>query len=302
MLEIDGATKGSVEDVRELRNLVRVGHSGNYRVIVIDECHALSAAAWSAMLKQLEEPPPGVLYVLPTTEFHKIPETIKSRCLTLQYRSLSEDALVKTLKRACDGEGFAYEPEVLPLIARHARGGARNALMALEQLAIIGDISVERAKSLWPEDLSAFARDFVDTAVSGDVAAGTRAVWDTFNGVRNSQVMVDAVIERLRDVVLAGGRDGLNLKRVAAMMQAAWDLRIKLRYAPTEDVTLIEAMWFVFYHVASGGSAQTPTPARQAQVAAAFAQAAGVEAPKPEAKAAQPAPAKPSGLEFLRGL
>ncbi len=135
VIEIDGASNNSVEDVRQIRENVRmVPSASRYKVYVIDEVHQLSIAAFNALLKTLEEPPPHAVFILATTEAHKIPATIISRCQRFDFRRVGLSDLIALLRKICEAEGVACSDEALRAVARAADGGVRDAESILDQL------------------------------------------------------------------------------------------------------------------------------------------------------------------------
>ena len=132
--ELDAASNNSVEEIRALIEKVRIPPQvGHYKVLIIDEVHMLSTAAFNAFLKTLEEPPSYVIFILATTEKHKILPTILSRCQVYDFNRMSVQAIVNHLKFVADKEGYAYEPEALNIIAQKADGGMRDALSIFDQ-------------------------------------------------------------------------------------------------------------------------------------------------------------------------
>lgn len=135
VIEIDGASNNKVEDVREIRENIRmVPSSGRYKVYIIDEVHQLSTPAFNALLKTLEEPPPHAIFVLATTEAHKIPATIISRCQRYDFRRVPIPAIVELLRKILQQEHLQASDEALYAIARAAEGGVRDAESILDQL------------------------------------------------------------------------------------------------------------------------------------------------------------------------
>ncbi|HIJ74003.1 MAG TPA: DNA polymerase III subunit gamma/tau, partial [Candidatus Hydrogenedentes bacterium] len=135
VIEIDGASNNSVDDVREIREHVRlVPSSSRFKIYVIDEVHQLSLPAFNALLKTLEEPPPHAVFILATTEVHRIPATIISRCQRYDFRRVGLNTLCGLLRRILDAEGLACSDEALYAIARAADGGVRDAESILDQL------------------------------------------------------------------------------------------------------------------------------------------------------------------------
>ncbi|MFN3763257.1 MAG: DNA polymerase III subunit gamma/tau, partial [Anaerolineae bacterium] len=150
LIEIDAASNTSVEDVRELRE--RVGYrpsEARYKVYIIDEVHMLSTAAFNALLKTLEEPPSHAIFVLATTEPHRIPATVLSRCQRLDFRRVPLADIVARLRHLAQQEGIQAEEDALSLIARHATGSMRDAESLLDQLAAYTDrvVTVEAVRT-----------------------------------------------------------------------------------------------------------------------------------------------------------
>ncbi|MDO9079903.1 MAG: DNA polymerase III subunit gamma/tau, partial [Desulfuromonadales bacterium] len=145
VLEIDGASNNGVDEIRELRESIRYLPSrGRFRIIIIDEVHMLSTSAFNALLKTLEEPPPHVKFIFATTEPHKIPITILSRCQRFDFRKISLNPLVARLRLLVDAEQISISDLALTLIARRGEGSMRDALSALDQmLAFCGEVVVD---------------------------------------------------------------------------------------------------------------------------------------------------------------
>src|SRR5512145_1203753 len=128
LIEIDAASNTSVDDVRDLRDKINFTPSqGKYKIYIIDEVHMLSTAAFNALLKTLEEPPPHAIFVLATTEIHKIPATVLSRCQRHEFRRVPIDEIVANLKQIAASENMQVDEEAFTLIARQSAGGMRDA-------------------------------------------------------------------------------------------------------------------------------------------------------------------------------
>ena len=149
VFEIDGASNNSVDQIREIRESVKfVPTAGKRKVYIIDEVHMLSTSAFNALLKTLEEPPDHVLFVFATTEPHKIPETIISRCQRFDFRRISQKDLVDALKRICIAEGVEVSPSFLVELSRQARGGMRDSLSLLDQVISFCGTQIDEADGL----------------------------------------------------------------------------------------------------------------------------------------------------------
>jgi DNA polymerase-3 subunit gamma/tau len=137
--EIDGASNTGVDDVREIREKVRyLPSSGRYKIYIIDEVHMLSTSAFNALLKTLEEPPPHVVFIFATTESHKIPATILSRCQRYDFRRITSGSIAQSLGRVAQSEGISVEDDALALIAREASGSLRDGQSLLDQAIAFG--------------------------------------------------------------------------------------------------------------------------------------------------------------------
>lgn len=137
--EIDAASNRGIDDIRNLREAIRFTPTlGKYKVYIIDEVHMLTNEAFNALLKTLEEPPEYVLFILATTEPHKLPATILSRCQRFDFKRIGSEKIVKKLKDVCKEEGFETEEDALKLIARNSDGAMRDAFSILDQCAVYG--------------------------------------------------------------------------------------------------------------------------------------------------------------------
>lgn len=144
IVEIDAASNNGVDSVRELRDRISLLPAFlKYKVYIIDEVHMLSKGAFNALLKTLEEPPAHVIFILATTEPHKLPATIRSRCQRFDFKRISQRDIAQQLMRIAKAEGYQYDEEALSHIARAAEGGMRDALSILDQCAGSGDITMQ---------------------------------------------------------------------------------------------------------------------------------------------------------------
>jgi DNA polymerase-3 subunit gamma/tau len=145
LIEIDGASNRGIDEVRTLREQVNFSPNvARYKVYIIDEVHMLTTEAFNALLKTLEEPPAHVIFVLATTESHKLPPTIISRCQRFDFRRIPLDLIVQRLRLIAEAEGLKAEEEALELIGRNATGSLRDAISLLDQLSSYGSESITR--------------------------------------------------------------------------------------------------------------------------------------------------------------
>ena len=172
--ELDAASRTGVDNVREeIINSVNFAPvRGKYKIYIIDEVHMLTTAAFNALLKTLEEPPAHVIFVLCTTDPQKILETILSRCQRFDFHRIGNEDIEHRLAYVCEQEGFDYDDEALAIVARHAKGGMRDALSTLEQLSVFGNGSVhaDDARSLLGEVSDQILGEFAAAIASRDVA------------------------------------------------------------------------------------------------------------------------------------
>lgn len=151
VFEIDGASHTGVDNVRELRESARFfPQSGRYKIFIIDEVHMLSIGAFNALLKTLEEPPPQVIFILATTELHKVPVTVRSRCMILSFRKIDPITISQHLGRLLEKDKISFSTDALQLIAREAKGSLRDSLSLLEQVLAINShqtVTFEAAKA-----------------------------------------------------------------------------------------------------------------------------------------------------------
>lgn len=135
IIEIDAASNRRIDEIRSLREKVHVAPtSGKYKVYIIDEVHMLTREAFNALLKTLEEPPAHVIFILATTEIHKLPDTIVSRCISFTLRPINQESIVKHLRHIAESEGFKITEEALQLLATHGEGSFRDSISLLDQV------------------------------------------------------------------------------------------------------------------------------------------------------------------------
>ncbi len=172
--ELDAASRTGVDNVREeIINSVNFAPvRGKYKIYIIDEVHMLTTAAFNALLKTLEEPPAHVIFVLCTTDPQKILETILSRCQRFDFHRIGNEDIEHRLSYVCEQEGFDYDDEALAIVARHAKGGMRDALSTLEQLSVFGNgaVHADDARSLLGEVSDQILGEFAHAIAECDIA------------------------------------------------------------------------------------------------------------------------------------
>jgi DNA polymerase-3 subunit gamma/tau len=208
VLEIDGASNTGVDDVRQLREGVRyLPSKGKKKVYIIDEVHMLSTSAFNALLKTLEEPPPHVVFVFATTEVHKIPSTIMSRCQRYDFKLIPTVRLAEHLSGILTTEKISFEADGVRTVARQAAGSVRDGLSLLDQvIAFVGEAPITRervAEVLGVADRRLLFQ-LVESALARDVGAALRLVTQAVDRGIDLGQLARAFLAHLHDVEIAG--------------------------------------------------------------------------------------------------
>ncbi len=204
LIEIDAASNTSVDDVRDLREKINFAPNlARYKVYIIDEVHMLSTAAFNALLKTLEEPPPHAIFILATTEVHKIPTTVLSRCQRHEFRRIPVADILNRLKRMLEEEDIEAEEEALNLVARQATGSLRDAISLLDQLASTGEkISLETAESVLGTATSQAVLSLVEALLAGQPAEGLDLIHTALDSGSDARQFARQIVDYLRQVLL----------------------------------------------------------------------------------------------------
>ncbi len=204
LIEIDAASNTSVDDVRDLRDKINFAPSqGRYKVYIIDEVHMLSTAAFNALLKTLEEPPAHAIFILATTEVHKIPATVLSRCQRHEFRRIPVNAIVAYLREMIGREHLQVDDEALTLVARQSTGCMRDAISLLDQLTSTGErVSLEMAQTVLGTATSQVVVGLVGAILAGDTAAGLNHVHRALDSGSDPRQFTRQVVDYLRNLLL----------------------------------------------------------------------------------------------------
>jgi len=224
VIEIDGASNNGVDQVRELRDNARYAPArGPYKIYIIDEVHMLSTAAFNALLKTLEEPPPHVKFIFATTDVHKVLPTILSRCQRFDLRRISVQDIVDRLRKGCDEEGISITEDALLAIARGAEGGLRDAESALDQIISF------RGKEIGEEDVLAVfglvsrhvLENLTKAILTSDVAVIINIISEMDQAGKDLQRVVMELLESFRNllVVLYAGKGATALELPESQLQ-----------------------------------------------------------------------------------
>ncbi len=204
LIEIDAASNTSVDDVRDLRDKINFSpNQGRYKVYIIDEVHMLSTAAFNALLKTLEEPPAHAIFILATTEIHKIPATVLSRCQRHEFRRIPVHDIVGCLEAVAENENLQIDSEALTMIARQATGSMRDAISLLDQLASTSQkITLEITQSVLGTAASQSVLDIVTAILGQDSAGGLDQLHQTLDGGSDPRQFARQIVDYLRNLLL----------------------------------------------------------------------------------------------------
>jgi DNA polymerase III, subunits gamma and tau len=212
LIEIDAASNTSVDDIRELRDKINFSPSqGRFKVYIIDEVHMLSTSAFNALLKTLEEPPSHVIFVLATTEIHKIPATVLSRCQRHEFRRIPVQTILEKLKLICAQENISIDEEALSLIARQSTGSMRDAISLVDQLSSLNNrITLATAQDILGTATSQSVIDLVQAIQDNASGKGLEIIHKALDAGADSRQFARQVVEYLRSLLvikLNGGKD-----------------------------------------------------------------------------------------------
>ena len=228
VMEIDAASNRGIDEIRELQERVNYAPSqAQYKVYIIDEVHMLTKEASNALLKTLEEPPPRVIFILATTEAHKVLPTIMSRCQRFDFRRVSCADVVSKLARICSAEGIHIAPEGLQLVAKSATGSLRDAENLLEQMAIYygSEIELHQIQTILGITGDWRAKELVKYIINNDVSAGLKTIHSVHSDGLDLQQFNRELVEYLRGLLLTKtGSDetiDLSLEDIAELRDLA---------------------------------------------------------------------------------
>jgi DNA polymerase III subunit gamma/tau len=235
MIEIDAASNNGVDDVRDLREKINFSPSqGKYKVYVIDEVHMLSGGAFNALLKTLEEPPPHAIFVLATTEIHKIPATVLSRCQRHEFRRVPIDEIVKNLKEIAATENIQADEEAFTLIARQSAGGMRDAQSLLDQLSSTGTkITLALAQQVLGTATSQTVLDVINSVLDHQPARGLETIHKALDSGADPRSLARQMVEYTRGLMLI--QMG-NAEQVEATREVKTQMEAHAKAFSTSDV------------------------------------------------------------------
>lgn len=209
VMEIDAASNTGVDDIRSLREKVGLAPTSClYKVYIIDEVHMLSTSAFNAILKTLEEPPAHVIFVLATTDFQKIPETVSSRCLVYDFGKVTEAEIVGSLARVVAGEKLTVAKDVLAVVAAQSSGSFRDAQKLLEQLSQqSAKLTLARLGGLNTHKIDEVSRELLELVASRKKTGALKLVEENSDKIKD---LINSLISQLRNVLLF--RNGIEVE------------------------------------------------------------------------------------------
>lgn len=209
IVEIDAASNRRIEEVRALRDVVQITPTSlKYKVYIIDEVHMLTREAFNALLKTLEEPPEFVVFILATTELHKVPDTILSRCINLNFKLISDEDIFEHLTKISKKEKITIEPKAIKLIASQSEGSFRDAISILDQVSNISDnISLKDVEQL----IGIANEEQIDLLIESTNSGDIPSIFATVDKIIEFGGVPDKIISqlstKLRDILVSGNKE-----------------------------------------------------------------------------------------------
>jgi len=212
IIEIDAASNNGVDEVRDIKEAIKfLPSEGMYKVYIIDEVHMLTTAAFNALLKTLEEPPAHVIFILATTEIHKIPATILSRCQRFEFKNLSVEQLEDRLKYISENERLDIEDDAIKKIATLAKGGLRDAISILDQVSNYSEkITLENILEVTSSISEDSILEFYKYLLQGDVTKSLLMYNDFVAQAKDTKLLLNDLINITRDIVVYKNLNNTN--------------------------------------------------------------------------------------------
>ena len=212
IIEIDAASNNGVDEVRDIKEAIKfLPSEGKYKVYIIDEVHMLTTAAFNALLKTLEEPPAHVIFILATTEIHKIPATILSRCQRFEFKNLSVEQLEDRLKYISENERLDIEEDAIKKIATLAKGGLRDAISILDQVSNYSEkITLENILEVTSSISEDSILEFYKYLLQGDVTKSLLMYNDFVAQAKDTKLLLNDLINITRDIVVYKNLNNTN--------------------------------------------------------------------------------------------
>jgi DNA polymerase-3 subunit gamma/tau len=243
LIEVDAATNRQIDDVRELREKVQFSPSiASAKVYIIDEVHMMTKEAFNALLKTLEEPPSHAYFILATTEPHKVPETIHSRCQRFPFHWIGDEDILRALQNIADQERIKVTRGALRAIARHAKGGLRDAITLLDQLSSLEEITEEEVRLRIGESADEEVEQLWKALDTGDRAVVLTIASSLEERGVSLEVFLRQLLTRARQHLHANLADGTEVQRALQRIDAVFQALRSLRVSPVPSVAIEAAL------------------------------------------------------------
>ncbi|MBE2136958.1 DNA polymerase III subunit gamma/tau [Staphylococcus argenteus] len=248
VIEIDAASNNGVDEIRNIRDKVKYAPSeSKYKVYIIDEVHMLTTGAFNALLKTLEEPPAHAIFILATTEPHKIPPTIISRAQRFDFKAISLDQIVERLKFVADAQALEYEEEALAFIAKASEGGMRDALSIMDQAIAFGDgtLTLQDALNVTGSVHDEALNHLFEDIVQGDVQSSFKKYHQFIAEGKEVNRLINDMIYFVRDTIMNKTADkdsdyralmNLDLEMLYHMIDLINDTLVSIRFSVNQNV------------------------------------------------------------------
>lgn len=275
--EVDAASNGGVEEVRRIKDMVLYGHDAQWRVVILDEAHSMSAQAYNALLKLLEEPPAKTVFILVTTEPEKILGTVRSRSMPFEFRRIRNGDVVQRLQTIAQAEGIAADETLLSEISKYAQGGLRDAVMLFDQVSRVGVTTGQGFRDFF--GVTDYSLPLMWAALRGDYAEGHRLVNENFSRTGEAAGLVSD-LSRLVSELLAIKSEGrpadyaedalaervemaqaVTTDALVRVIEILWDLRVRTRASDNDQRASMEMAFALIAHAVKSNTAVVPEAA-----------------------------------------
>ncbi len=245
LIEIDAASNRGIDDVRELKEKVEFSPNlASAKVYIVDEVHMMTKEAFNALLKTLEEPPAHAFFILATTELHKVPDTIQSRCQRFPFREISEEDIVRALQNIADRERITIDRGALRAIARHVGGGMRDAIALLDQLSSLESVKEEDVRMRIGESADEYVEELWEAIDAHDRAKALTITSSLEENGVSLEVFLRQLLTRARQDLherIEGKKDTASaLERIDAIFLALKNIRVSPVPAVALEVALVD--------------------------------------------------------------
>jgi len=234
IVEIDAASNNGVDEIREIKDKINFLPSiSKYRVYIVDEVHMLSTGAFNALLKTLEEPPAHVIFILATTEYHKVPSTIISRCQCFEFSRISHDSMLEKLKMIAKKEKIKITDSCLDLIIRYSEGALRDAIGSLEKLSLYSDKTIDddsfyKYKGIVSEQE---VNGIIDLIVNNNVEEIADVVDNLYANGKDLFVLLDQLIAKIKTIIVENSKNNVDNNNYYVMADILCDAIQKMKFS-----------------------------------------------------------------------